>query len=459
MTGLALAVAPAELAFGEPGGSSLAGVVDADPALVARVEDHLAAGLGRWWELSLAIHAHPELGLVEYHAADALCGALTEHGFTVTRGLASMPTAFRAEYGSGPLTVAFTAEYDALPGIGHACGHNLIGTMAVAAGAALASVADAAGLRVLVIGCPAEENAGGKIYLIEAGVFDDVHLAGQIHPANRDELCPATLANDTLAVGYAGKAAHASSFPERGRNAYDAITVASVAIGLLRQQLPDSVRVHTLVTDAGDAVNIIPDRTAMTVKVRAADAGTLDGVTARVGDCLRAGGLAAGCAPTLRRTLPRFSEIRYDRLLSRLFAQACPRFGGVDLSFVNVDGGEEDGEDGAGETYTPPSGRAASTDVGNLSWAIPMIQPMLRLETGGCGNHEAAFAAASASPSARLLLADGARALALSFLSAGTRHADHYLAAGSPARRAARRGAARAAEVLDLGVPLLDPPR
>ncbi|ONH32607.1 M20 family metallopeptidase [Pseudofrankia asymbiotica] len=471
MTGLALAAAPPELAFGEPGWSTLAGVVDADPALVTRVEDRLAAGLGRWWELALDIHARPELGLVEYHAADALCGVLAEHGFAVTRGLAGMPTAFRAEYGGGPLTVAFTAEYDALPGIGHACGHNLIGTMAAAAGAALAAVADEAGLRVLVIGCPAEENAGGKIYLVEAGVFDDVHLAGQIHPANRDELCPATLANDTLAVSYAGKAAHASSFPERGRNAYDAITVASVAIGLLRQQLPDSVRVHTLVTDAGDAVNIIPERAAMTVKVRAADAGTLEGVTARVGDCLRAGGLAAGCAPTLRRALPRFSEIRYDRLLSRLFAQACPRFDGVDLSFVTdtgtntaaagagADGGEKGGTDGAGETYTPPSGRAASTDVGNLSWVIPMIQPMLRLETGGCGNHEAAFAAASASESARLLIADGARALALSFLSAGTRHAGHYLAAGTPGRRAARRAEARAAEVLDLGVPLLDPPR
>ncbi|MBX6390054.1 MAG: M20 family metallopeptidase [Frankia sp.] len=455
MTGLALAVAPPERAFGQPEATSLAGVVDADPALVSRVEQHLAAHLQRWWELALAIHARPELGLVEYHAADALCAALVEQGFSVTRGLAGMPTAFRAEYGSGPFTVAFTAEYDALPGIGHACGHNLIGTMAVAAGAALRTVADGAGLRVLVIGCPAEENAGGKIYLIESGVFDDVHLAGQIHPANRDELCPATLANDTLAVSYAGKSAHASSFPERGRNAYDAITVASVAIGLLRQQLPDSVRIHTLVTHAGDAVNIIPDHTSMTVKIRAANAGTLEDVTARVSDCLRAGGLASGCEPTLRRTLPRFSEIRYDRLLSRLFAEACPRFDGVDLGFLD----DGPGGDVGGETYTPPSGRAASTDVGNLSWAIPMIQPMLRLDTGGCGNHEPGFTAASASPSARLLLADGARALALSFLSAGTRHAGHYLALGSPQRRAARRAEARAAEVLDLGVPLIDPPK
>ncbi|WP_101833648.1 M20 family metallopeptidase, partial [Frankia canadensis] len=385
----------------------------APPAeLLARVDHHLAAHERRWWELAQAVHARPELGLVEFHAAGLLTAALEERGFAVTRGLAGMPTAFRAEYGTGPLTVALTAEYDALPGIGHACGHNLIGAMAIAAAAALAPVAAEAGLRVVVVGCPAEENAGGKIYLAEAGVFDDIHLAAQIHPANRDELCPATLANDTLTVRYHGHPAHASSFPERGRNAYDAITVANVAIGLLRQQLPATVRVHTLVTQAGEAVNIIPERAAMTVKIRAADVATLDDVTARVGDCLRAGGLATGCETTIERALPRFAEIRYDRLLSLLFARSCHRFADADLSYLTGPGLADADLAGTDQTYTPPSGRAASTDVGNLSWLVPTIQPMLRLDTGGSGNHEPAFTAAAASPSARLLLADGAHALA-----------------------------------------------
>ncbi|CAO5233210.1 M20 family metallopeptidase [Frankia sp. AgKG'84/4] len=435
--------AAAEGPAGDPGPTMTA------PAdLMARVDAHLAKHEAHWWDLALAVHARPELGLAEFHAAALLTAALAEQGFAVTRGLAGMPTAFRAEFGDGPLTVALTAEYDALPGLGHACGHNLIGTMALAAASALRPVADAAGIRVVVLGCPAEENAGGKIYLAEAGVFDDIHLAAQIHPANRDELCPATLANDTLTVRYRGRSAHASSFPERGRNAYDAITVASVALGLLRQQLPSSVRVHTLVTETGAAVNIIHERTAMTVKIRAADVATLEDVTARVGDCLRAGGLATGCETTVERVLPRFAEIRYDRLLAELFARASPRFADADLAYLG----------GSGETYTPPSGRAASTDVGNLSWLVPTIQPMLRLDTGGSGNHEPAFTAAAASPSARVLLADGAHALAGALLAAGTRHAGHYLAAGTPARRAARLAEARAAEVVDLGVPMITPP-
>jgi hypothetical protein len=157
--------------------------------------------------------------------------------------------------------------------------------------------------------------------------------------------------------------------------------------------------------------------------------------------------LAAGCETRITRTLPRFAEIRYDRLLAQLFARSCPRFEESHAPVMNGD-----------ETYVPASGRAASTDVGNLSWVVPTIQPMLRLETGGCGNHEARFAEAAISPSARLLLLDGAKALAHCLLAAATEYGDHYRAAGSPERRQARLAGARERSVLGLGVPLLSVP-
>lgn len=410
---------------------------------------HVDENAEKWWRLALDIHAHPELGLHEHHASSVLQGTLAAAGFAVTRPLAQLPTAFRADYGCGELTFAFTAEYDALPTLGHACGHNLIAAMAVGAGAALAPLADALDIRVSVIGCPAEENAGGKITMIEAGVFDDVHAVAQIHPANRDELCPATLANDTLSVRYTGRAAHASSFPERGVNAYDAVVVASVAIGMLRQQLPDSVRVHTLTGPSGPAVNIIPDATELTVKIRAANVTTLEDVTRRVRHCLEAGALATGCKAEITRLLPRFAEIRYDKVLTRLFARSCVRFGDANLDYLDMS---------AEDSYSPKYGRAASTDVGNLSWVVPTIQPMLALETHGSGNHEAAFAAAAAGPSARPLLVDGAKALARTMELAAKTERDYFLAAGSPKARSGRRALAAAAEVIDLGVPLISVP-
>ena len=428
------------------------------PAPVAAlIEARLAAQEADWWQLALDLHARPELGLCEEYASGRLTGALDAAGFAVEQGTGGMATAFRADYGTGDLTLALTAEYDALPGLGHACGHNLIAALAGSAGTALAGAADELGIRVSVIGCPAEENAGGKIYLAEAGVFDDVHAVAQIHPANRNELCPATLANDTLAIRYLGQAAHASSFPERGRNAYDAVLIANVAIGLLRQQLPDSARVHALTGPSGPAVNIIPDDTKMTVKIRAADVATVAGISARVRACLDAGALGAGVTGTVTPALPRFAEIRYDRVLAALFAAACDRFAGHDTGYLRdtvLAGTAADGPHPA--FYTPPRGRAASTDVGNLSWIVPTIQPMLRLDTSG-GNHEASFADAACGPSARALLRDGAQALAAT-LAAAAGHRDYFLAEGSPRRRAERRAAAVSDGVLDFGVPLIDPP-
>src|SRR5271163_3689250 len=187
--------------------------------------------------LSHTIHDHPETAFEEDRAAAWTAESLAESGFTVTRGVAGLKTAFSAESGSGPLVVAVCAEYDALPGMGHACGHNIIAASAVGAGMGLAAVADELGITVRVLGTPAEEGGGGKIMMLERGLFDDVHAAMMIHPWPADWLAAICLAVSHFDVTFAGKSAHASAAPWEGVNAGDAMTVAQVAIGLLRQQL------------------------------------------------------------------------------------------------------------------------------------------------------------------------------------------------------------------------------
>jgi amidohydrolase len=395
-----------------------------DKALVDR---HVAAELESLIALSEDIHSHPELLFEEYHAAAAISDLLEARGFRVERGSGGLATAFTAEIGEGELCVGLGTEYDALPELGHACGHNLIATMGVGAALALLPLADSLGMRVRVIGCPAEEGGAGKVLLARAGVFDDVHAYLQIHPANRDELFPRTLANHGLVARFHGHPAHASSFPERGRNALDAITIAQVGIGLLRQQLPSDVRVHSIVTGGGDAVNIIPAETELRLLVRAPDCELLESVLERVQACLAAGALASGCELELSDASIRCANIRYDSLLGALFARNCGRFAGHELPGVAA----------AGVTHVPATGRAASTDVGNLSWLVPTIQPMLRIETHGAGNHEPGFVEASRSPSSHDAIRDGAAALAKTALDLRA-HAREYLALAEPAARAER---------------------
>src|SRR6266849_4118514 len=197
--------------------------------------------LTRWRErlvaLSHRIHANPELAFEEERAARWTAEVLSEAGFAVDSGICDLPTAFVARAGSGPLHVAICAEYDCLPGIGHACGHNIIAAMAAGAGIAAARVADDVGLTVRVVGTPAEEGGGGKILLLERGAFTGVHAAMMVHPAPVDAAEPPVLALTQFRVRYTGKEAHASAFPEFGINAADALTVAQTAIGLLRQHI------------------------------------------------------------------------------------------------------------------------------------------------------------------------------------------------------------------------------
>lgn len=345
--------------------------------------------------LSHRIHAHPELGWQERRAVGWLGEALTGLGYRVESGLAGLPTAFRASLGSGPLHVGICAEYDALPGLGHACGHNIIAAAAVGAAAGLAPLVDELGLTVSVLGTPAEEGGGGKIRMLEHGVFDGLAAAMMVHPGPLDVARAEPLAVEHLKVGYRGAAAHAAAYPERGRNAADAFTVAQVAIGLLRQQLPASVRVHGIVTSGGEAPNAIPERTEGRWYIRAGSLDELAEISPRVLRCFEAGALATGCALETEPESPPYAEFRNDEALLALYARNATELG---------------------RRFAPDAPEArmnrASTDMGNVSLAVPAIHPYIGIDSLPAVNHQREFAEHCITPAADRALLDAAIAMA-----------------------------------------------
>jgi amidohydrolase len=356
-----------------------------------------ATGLrGELLYLSHALHADPEIRWQEHRSAELLAGALEGFGFTVERGAGGLETSFVATVGSGSRKIAFMAEYDALEGLGHACGHNIISAAAVGAGAALAPLADALGATVQVIGTPAEEGGGGKIHLIDAGIFDDVEIAMMVHPGPTDSVYARPFAVAHCDVAFEGFATHAAAYPSLGRNAADAFTIAQVAIGLLRQQLPSSVRVHGIVREAGMAPNAIPGSARGSWYVRASSLKELETTFQKVRRCFEAGALATGCELAMVETSPRYSEFRNDEPLLRAFAaNAAAR--GLDLDLT---------EERAGGMNT------ASTDMGNVSQRLRAIHPYLSIDSLPAVNHQAAFADASVMPRADRTVIDGAVLLA-----------------------------------------------
>jgi amidohydrolase len=345
--------------------------------------------------LSHRIHAHPELGFEEERASGWVAEALDAAGFRVEPGVCDLPTAFRARAGSGPLHVAVCAEYDCLPDIGHACGHNIIAASAVGAAMALARVADDVGLTVTVLGTPAEENGGGKILLLERGAFAGVHAAMMVHPAPMDSAEPAMIAFQQFDVHYHGKAAHASAFPEHGVNAGDALTVAQTAIGLLRQHLRQTDRVHGIVIRGGEAPNVVPAHTAARYVVRAKVIADLDEVRQKVMRCFEAGALATGARLELANEQLAYSEVVHDHDLAGLYRRNAERLGRV-----------------FPDTGTIAERFAGSTDMGNVSLAIPSIHPAIGIESLPAVNHQPEFAAHCATPAADRATIDGAVAMA-----------------------------------------------
>ena len=362
------------------------------------VRARLGGALPGLVDLSHRIHGYPELGYEEERASLWLADVLDQAGFAVERGYCGMPTAFKATAGSGPLHVAVCAEYDALPGIGHACGHNIIAATAVGAALAVAAVADDVGLTVSVIGTPAEEvlRTGGKVVLLDRGGFDGVHAAMMAHPAPWDVAAWPIVAASFFEVRYTGKAAHASGFPDQGINAADALTIAQTSIGLLRQHLRPSDRVHGIVTKGGDAFNIVPAHTSGEFAVRARTLGELDEVYRRVLHCFEGRRSRDRVYP---RGRGRRQALRSDAGRRRnggpLPAQRPRRWA---ARFPAP--GEQ-------SPATP-----VSTDMGNVSLVIPSIHPAIGISSLPAVNHQPEFAAASAAPAADQALYDGALALA-----------------------------------------------
>ncbi|MFG3281365.1 M20 family metallopeptidase [Streptomyces sp. NPDC048111] len=362
-------------------------LADLKSAIRERVSGHTEELLA----LSHRIHGHPETAFAEHRAAAWCAEALRAHGFAVTAPAHGLETAFRATAGSGPLTVAIACEYDALPGLGHACGHNLIAAAGVGAALGLAPYADELGLTVRVLGTPAEERGAGKALLLDAGAFDGVDAAMMVHPCPFDLADFRSFALGTLSVTYTGRAAHPSLNPHEGRNAADALTVAQVALGLLRQHLPSEWRVHGITTAAGTAPNTIPDRATAEYEIRASAAEDLAELRERVEACFRAGALATGCEVALERPEPDYLDFRGDPALTGYWRRNARALGRPE------------------PVERPPF---ACTDMGNVSHVVPSIHPVLDISGGVCGPHEAEFAEAAVSPAADRAVLDGAVGMA-----------------------------------------------
>ena len=366
----------------------MSAIKDALCGAVDRMADELEA-------LSHRIHANPELGYQEVKASSWLAEFLQANGLKVERGVAGVETAFRAtiETGEGP-TIAILCEYDALPGIGHACGHNIIATSGVGVGAALASVKDRLPKgRVQVIGTPAEEGGGGKIKLIQGGVFTSVDCAMMIHGMDRTVLHQDLLGIVRTNFDFTGRATHAAADPWQGINALDAVIQTFNAISMLRQQVRPDVRIHGIITNGGAAPNIIPEAASAVFYVRAASLDYMWEVYRRVVACAEGAARATGASLTVTQGEMVYEPLKRNQTLLDVFKANLERLG------VN---------DGA----SIPD-RFGSSDIGNVSQVIPAIQPLIKVAPTGTAIHSRPFLEAAVSPLARQGLLVAAKTMAM----------------------------------------------
>lgn len=375
--------------------------------------------------LSHGVHANPETAYEEYLSARMVADLLDADGrFTIDYGVAGLDTAFTATAGSGPLHLGICAEYDALPGIGHACGHNVIAAAAVGAGRALAALADDLGITITVFGTPAEEGGGGKIKMLDAGVFDGLHAAMMVHPSPTEADRMHCLSVSHFDVHYRGRSAHASAFPQAGINAADAITVAQVGIGLLRQHIRPTDRIHGIVVKGGDAPNIVPDHTISKFYVRSRTVAELEDLEPRVHKIFEAGAMATGCAHDIVVHSAPYSEFLDDEDTLSLYRANAEALG---RRFPSVQKRRP-----AGQPHDGEHAFSASTDMGNVSLRIPSIHPMLGLDCAPASNHQSEFTAACITPTADKAVLDGAMGMAWTCidLALDPSHRDRLLARG-----------------------------
>lgn len=375
------------------------------PDLKRRAENAVRSAKGQLTSLARALHEDPEAGWQEHRSSQRVARELDTSGFTVTRPYLGLETAFHAVSSSTSprMRIAFMAEYDALPALGHACGHNLIASSSVGAAIGLSQVAEDLGATVEVFGTPAEEGGGGKIELLERGAFDGLDLAMMVHPGPVDVARARPLAVAHWAVRFTGKAAHASSFPTEGINAADAFTIAQVAIGLLRQHLPDTARVHGVVLEAGTAPNSVPAFARGRWYVRAASLKELEVTEQRVLACFEAAAHATGCIFEWEPESRPYAEFQHDEQALEFYERNAQAVG---RKFQpNAPGAEM---------------ATASTDMGNVSHHVPAIHPYIGLDCYPVLNHQREFANHTVGPVAEEALIDGAIAMAWTAIDVAT---------------------------------------
>jgi len=359
-------------------------------SIISKIEAHRQ----QLTKLSLKIHSNPEVGFQESKAVNWLARYLEENKFSVQQGICELPTAFRGSYGQGKPAVAILAEYDALPGLGHACGHNLIATSAVGAAVAAKLVIDQFGGSVLVIGTPAEEGGGGKVIMAERGAFDNLDMAMMIHPGVYNVATTQALANQSLQVEFFGRAAHAAARPHAGINALEAMLQSFTAINSLRQHIKDRARIHGIITDGGSAPNIVPAHSAGSFLVRAEDNTYLDELKEKVLNCFVGAATASGARLEYKWGKTPYAPMNNNITLARLLRKNMQSLGRKMQLFNSKNS-------------------FGSTDMGNVSQLVPSIHSFVAIAPVGISLHSTQFAEAAASTTGMCALIDAAKALAM----------------------------------------------
>lgn len=346
------------------------------------------------------IHENPELAFREHKAADRLCEAVRAAGAPLRREVYGLATAFESEFGrsSGPC-VALLAEYDALPGIGHACGHNIIATAALGAALALHRLGEELPGRIRFLGTPAEERGGGKELMARQGAFDGIDAAMMVHPAGVDLATMPCIAIAEVDVVFHGRSAHAAAAPQAGINALDALVLAYQGLNALRQHIKPTERIHGIITHGGDASNIIPERAEGRFGVRALNEEALEKLKKRADNCFQAGANATGATVDVN-----WGEVDY------LDLNTC---------WPLADAYQENAES-LGRSFFPfeklPASVAGSTDMGNVSYRVPSIHPMISAAPVNVTIHNPEFTKWAGSEKGESATIDGAKALAMTTL-------------------------------------------
>ena len=346
-------------------------------------------------KISHAIHENPEVAFDEHFAHATLTDALKDEGLPVVLNAFGVETAFSVDVGSGDYCVSVICEYDALPGIGHACGHNVIAAAGLGAGIALAPIAEALGVRLRILGTPAEESGGGKVVMARAGAFANVDAAMMVHPADADIAALSFLAIQQMKVTFTGLAAHASVSPHKGKNALDAAVLGYMGVSALRQHILPTERIHGIFVRGGERPNIVPRETEMEWYVRSPSIESLQPLKKRVISCFNGAATVCDCQV----------KIDYDHFTAADVKHNMPM---VDAYVANAKS--------LGRSYdlsALPSGGSGSTDMGNISYIVPSIHPMIQIAPNGVALHTTEFAECAASSQADDAVIAGAKLLAM----------------------------------------------